>query len=187
MEERNIQKEISDIMAQRKIAIKSKFVPFSQSRHANEKTKTLNWIIEIYKNGRMIYSGAFSRGQAFCPSYNKPMPKDWNFGRTQWPKLAVELECEQGYPAKHKCGGITKAPKSKQIAPNPCDVIAVMLHEAEAINYASFEDWAWECGYDADSRKAYETYSICLACGLKLRNGFGEKVFAELFTLAQDY
>ena len=42
-------------------------------------------------------------------------------------------------------------------------------------------------GYDPDSRKAEGIYRACLELALKLRNGLGEKLLAELREAVADY
>jgi hypothetical protein len=78
-------------------------------------------------------------------------------------------------------------PKPKAIIPNECDVIHSLVADSDCLNYTSFEEWADVCGYSADSRRAESIYQDCLAIALQLRNGLGERAFAELQAACQDY
>jgi hypothetical protein len=42
------------------------------------------------------------------------------------------------------------------------------------LDYACFEDWAQELGYDTDSRNAEAIYRACLDIGLKFRAMVGQ-------------
>jgi len=59
--------------------------------------------------------------------------------------------------------------------------------DASAIDYATFEEWAPEMGYDADSRKGEAIYRTCLEYALKLRGAVGDKAMEQLRTATQDY
>jgi hypothetical protein len=73
------------------------------------------------------------------------------------------------------------------IMPNAVDVIYSLNLDADALNYATFADWAETFGYDTDSRIAEATYRACLAIGLKLRAALGDAGLLELNTILQDY
>ena len=79
---------------------------------------------------------------------------------------------------------------SRLIRINPfCQIGVVwsLLNDARAIDYACFEDWADDYGYDSDSRKAEKIYNDCLAIGLKLRAGLGENLMEKLRDTLLDY
>jgi hypothetical protein len=73
----------------------------------------------------------------------------------------------------------------KPITPNAADVLNCLALDGEAINYATFEDWAREFGYDDDSRKAELTYKECLRAGLFLRAILGASGLEELQTISR--
>lgn len=52
--------------------------------------------------------------------------------------------------------------------PNPAEVLACVCDDYQSANAESFEDWASNLGYDADSRKAEKIWRDCLALGEKL-------------------
>jgi hypothetical protein len=64
----------------------------------------------------------------------------------------------------------------------PCTIIGA----TECGDYATFEQWASDLGYDSDSRSA-ATYLACLAIGLALRAGIGDSGLATLQAARSDY
>jgi hypothetical protein len=73
----------------------------------------------------------------------------------------------------------------RAITPNAADVLYCLALDGEAINYAAFEQWADEFGYDTDSRKAEAAYKECLRAGLFLRAILGENGIDELLALSR--
>ena len=67
------------------------------------------------------------------------------------------------------------------------DVLYSLVSDADAIDCATFEDWAINYGYDTDSRSAEKAYRACLESGLKLRAMLGEEALTKLRELFQDY
>jgi hypothetical protein len=56
--------------------------------------------------------------------------------------------------------------------PTLVDVLGSLCSDSSAID-STFEDWASDFGYDADSRKAYATWERCRDLGLRLRQILG--------------
>lgn len=57
--------------------------------------------------------------------------------------------------------------------PTAADVLACVCSDARA-DEQSFEEWCSEYGYDADSRKAEQTYKACAAMGPRVRRFLGD-------------
>jgi hypothetical protein len=57
--------------------------------------------------------------------------------------------------------------------PTLVDVVQCLLRDAEALNHDTYESWANDLGYDADSRKGVAIYEKCRAVGSKLKNMLG--------------
>lgn len=173
------------------LSIHAEFVPFSQSRNAKPDAKpsdrSLNWrvtLVRHYLNGNGdarsldILTTDYSAGVGHCPSYRYGMR--WNLENA----TAIEFETEKG----------RRAPRSPSmpigrnpILPDPVDVIASLALDSEILDYAGFEQWADEFGYDPDSRKAEAIYSACLQNALHLRVGLGEQALSELREAAREY
>lgn len=174
------------------LSIRTEFVPFSQSRNAKLDAKpsdrSLNWRVTLAKrwvndNGDNRYSDVlttdYSAGIGHCPSYRQGMR--WTLENA----AAIEFETERGrrapaYRSLNPIGG-------KPIMPDPVDVIASLARDSDVLDYAGFEQWADEFGYDPDSRKAESTYRACLQIALQLRNGLGEQALSELREAAREY
>lgn len=147
------------------------FVPWSKSRNAKEKHRSLNWRVTLTYNGKVAASVDYSAGIAHCPSYKVG---DNSVYRAE--KLAQETEF--GYAAM---------PHGKSIDPDLADVLYSLVSDASVLDANSFEDWASEFGYDPDSRNAEKTYRACLDISLNMRNTLGEAELARLRELFQDY
>lgn len=151
------------------LTIDAKFVPWSQSRNKGEKDKSLNWLVSLSKDGKTIVTTDYMAGVGHAPSYKAPLTVKRN--------QAVDYECEHGH-----------TPNVKQaIMPKREDVIHSLVSDSDAIDYATYEDWADSLGYDQDSRKGEAIYRACLATALKLRNALGEAALAQLREAFQDY
>ena len=79
--------------------------------------------------------------------------------------------------------------KSKHQIPRPDikDVLYSLILDSNVLNYPEFEEWASDCGYETDSRKAESIYRDCLKNALKMRGSLGESLLAQLSEAFQDY
>lgn len=151
----------------------AKFVPFSLSRNAKEKTPSLNWQIEISKGSWVVFTSQYTQGVGNLPGYK------FSQSHLMYYHDAVKGACETGR-WNPNIGGL----QSKLQAPKIADVLHCLLVDATAIDY-SFEDWCGEFGYDTDSRKAFQMYETCVQTGLTLRRmGIDLNEAREVF---QDY
>ncbi len=170
------------------LTVDAVFVPFSQSRNKGEKSPSLNWRVTVKRNGRDVLTCDYSAGMGHCPSYNRKAPAAWDRPLRMWQPLACAFECENGFALSpfHTWAGL-RADKARPILPDPLDVLYSLNSDRDALNYATFEDWAGTFGYDADSRSAELTYRACLEIGLKLRAAVGESGLVKLNEIFQDY
>ena len=175
-------KEIEAFMAEYGLRVGSEFLPFSSSRNAGEKHRSLNWKVTLRRDtpGRStaILTTDYMAGMAHCPSYPKG-------GRLSvYDDQRCAKECEYGYALYAKGAEMNMR---RPILPDPCDVLSSLALDASILDAGSFEDWASEFGYDPDSRKAEATYRACLEIALKLRQGLGDEGLRKLQEAAQDY
>lgn len=164
-----------ELLASWGVEVTSQFVPWSQSRNKAEKHPNLNWIVTVSKDGRDILATDYSAGVAHAPSYKK-------FGASSLVgEEAVRKECETGRISRVLDSGFVQTLANKSLPPPDAkDVLSCLILDASVLNNASFEDWASEYGYNKDSRSAEEIYRTCLDTALKLKNGLGESVFAQM-------
>lgn len=182
------------------------------TRSPNPDPDRFNLQIKILRNDRvLVYDGPFSMGAAHAPSRKatkapsgyltdrsiwdprtkttRPLTSSERLARYREDATAAELEI--GYPVEMKGWGqyirFQRKPKSELILPSLEDVMHCILLDADVLNYATFEDWAPDLGYDPDSRKAYEIYQACLKIGLRLNQAFSATELATLRTLFEDY
>lgn len=192
-------------MATHGITIKAEFVPLSKSRNAGSNWKGLNWKVTLQRNGRDVITTDYGAGIGHCPSYNKKAPANWNRPVRMWQAAVCEWECENGFEAELAAWGSMPDFKPKRrrvpaipggdverfervaILPKASDVVHSLILDSGVLDYATFEEWASEYGYDTDSRKAESTYRACLEIALKLRVGLGETIMAELREACADY
>lgn len=160
------------------LSIQSVFVPFSQSRNKNEKSKSLNWKITLLKKDKGVITFDYSAGIGHCPSYKQgPM--------NIYQKDAIDLECETGFHYRDFSGHPLKT--SKKIEPNTLDVISSLIMDCDVMNYNGFEDWANSLGYNDDSIKAKKIFDTCVEIFMKIRNAIGDDGIKTLQEVFQDY
>jgi hypothetical protein len=70
--------------------------------------------------------------------------------------------------------------------PTAADVVYSLMSDAEAADYATFEEWAAAAGYDTDSRSAEKIYNACRAIALDLYRVFGAAVLDRLRPIVQE-
>lgn len=192
---------LTEAMAKHGLTVKAEFVPWSRSRNAGEKDErgnprhSLNWKVTLERNGRPVLTTDYSAGAGHCPAYNKKPPANWDRPARFWQFYACEWECENGFEARYTFGGFNARTvpvsefKSRKIPiePKPESVVHSLIMDSDVLDYAKFEDWAREMGFDPDSRKGETVYRACLEIALTLRSGLGESVLAELREAGQDY
>ena len=81
---------------------------------------------------------------------------------------------------------VVKGTKATPKAPCACEVIYCLLADSSAASM-SFETWADECGYDADSRRALRTYEECLEQAKRLSRIFTAEERKALADLMANY
>ena len=176
------------------LTIKSEFVPFSKSRNAKEKHKTLNWRVTLcqqrqQENGfpitREIIAIDYSAGAAHCPAYKLFVRQAGGRDSIMRDEM-LTAECETGF-AVRMGEGTGMQFKGARIEPNALDVIHSLVMDSDVLDYSNYEEWAANTGYDPDSRKGEALYRQCLEIALKLRNGIGEAGLSELREAFQDY
>lgn len=126
------------------------FVPWNKSRNADEKSPSLNWKVTAKAKNAPGYSFEYSKGCAHCRMYNGQVT------------IAVVEECNGAFgivPFKNK-------------APDASCLLGSMLMDANC-GSDTFEDFAANCGYDVDSRKAYTMWQQCRETDYFLRRALG--------------
>ena len=67
--------------------------------------------------------------------------------------------------------------------PSTQDILNALVSDTQ--NLESFEDWAGDYGYAADSLKALQTFNACLREILQLKGVFNTKQLKELYSCEQ--
>lgn len=72
--------------------------------------------------------------------------------------------------------------------PTLADILSSLLSDGGAFfNAESFEDWARNCGYDTDSRKAEGIYRACMEIGRQLTAGLPPEILEKCREILEDY
>lgn len=161
---------------------------WSHSSHDGKPRPFLTWKAKLHKGtvpgeptGPVIMETEYSAGSGHCPASKR--------GRTDTDRAhMIAWECEHGRKAdgiayegrEVRCWGSSKG----ALLPDPVDVFALLLSDSDVIDCATFEEWASDCGYDTDSRKAEAIYRACLEIGLKLRAALGDETLSKAREIA---
>jgi len=94
---------------------------------------------------------------------------------------AIRTECETGAISICSFG------RRQKIEPDLVDFVCCIVSEAEAGDYATFEAWAPEMGYDTDSKRAEAICHECMRMFTQMRAVFGNDGLAELYKMFRDY
>lgn len=204
---------VFDILARESIELTFQFVPFSKSRNAKEKHKSLNWKVTLSRKGKEFLTVDYSAGCGHCPASAKTVPAGYRArdrkridgkvfpGTTSMyraPTAAEKLsdyleewrnaECESGVAMKYShTGEFVPVRPMKPIVPSTVDVIYSLVMDSGVIDYSDFESWASEYGHEPDSRAAESIYRQCLDIALKLRAAIGDATMRELSEILHDY
>lgn len=170
MNETAEQLDINDYVASLGLTYTAHFVPWKQSRNA-ENDPCLNWHI-IITDGKTTLSTDYMQGIGFLPGFN-------HSDRTVWYRGQYVEACQ----TRKWAGKQGRLPR-KVAEPSLTDVLYALVMDAGALDYACFEDWASDSDYDPDSRKAKKTYRACMDIALKLQHLINIAEAQEAF---QDY
>lgn len=192
------------------LSVDSVFVPWSKSRSYTEPTKnryavaengkrvahpadrSLNWRVTLLhsrvgtatQGGRYnvaILTTNYTAGIGHAPAY-----KAHKVGTERWTVdgvKAIEHETETGrkfHPGSFVTSGAA-------ILPDTTSVIAALVSDYSVIDYATYEEWARDMGYDEDSRKGEKVYRDSLENALRMRAALGDEGMRRLQEAAQEY
>jgi hypothetical protein len=177
--------EIKALIESLGIEYKAAFVPFSQSRNAKEKSLSINWLITLSK-GKQLLTTDYMQGIAHLPNFSQRWFANNNAAYRDFLERCVE---SGKYSESSKFHDDYKASiANKNIpAPDVVDVVYSIVLDSDVIDYAAFEDWANDFGYDVDSRQAEKIYRACLEIALKWRSMIGDDNLQKLREAYQDY
>lgn len=179
-----VKDKIGVAIAKYDLTVESKFIPFSKSRNAGEKMPSLNWQVTLKWGDKKILTTDYSAGCGHAPFYKNHIHNAMRL--SIWEHDRLMAECENGFPVDSRYENMIVWDKKRPILPDSRDVIYSLLLDSEVLEYATFEAWAGEFGYDGDSRQAEKTYNACMKIALQFRQ-LGESVISELRDAYQDY
>ena len=145
---------LKDRIAELGLSVESIFIPYELSKGAvdNPRTRdrTMNWRIKILQSGKEVLTTDFFCGVKSIDDVRR-----------------VNFETNTGIDYKTKL----------RIKPDIEDIIFAVVSDADVLNYASMEDWAYNWGYDPLTIEAQEIYNLCLKNSLALVNNLGQTAF----------
>lgn len=179
-------RDFAAMLADMGVTVECSFVPFSASRNKDEPRPSLNWRCRVLRNGKAVTgleSVDYGQGSGHCPAYKA--------GAKRYPvkadlQRAIAIECETGRRAMPSMSRGPYATSATISAPTAADIISALCRDADVLDYARFEDWASDLGFDPDSRKGEAIYRQCLAYGLALRAAIGNDKLQALRELANE-
>ena len=158
----------------------TQFVPWSQSRdyeHGKPVGQRMaQWRVTLLRDGKPIITTDYGQGIGHLPAYTR---KALGSNNSVDRMAAIAQELERGKAWPHY---LTAVP-----GPGMPDVVHSLCLAAEVLQHRSFEDWAADFGYDADSRKAENIYRSCMQIALQLLNGLGAANLERLQLAAREY
>ena len=178
----------TEALAHLGLTVRSKFVPWSQSRNRGEVVGkrpcySLNWRVTPARNGRDILTTDYSAGIGHIPHFK--LTHTLTADRLEALKATVETGRNhfdaKGEPAWRYVG------KHTEIWPKAEDVMYLLSMDSDVLDYPTYEEWAANYGCEPDSRKGEAIYRACLEIALKLRAAIGESGLAMLREVFQDY
>lgn len=146
--------------------------------------RRLRYQVDLYCRGAHVLTTPYIMGVGHIPG--------WDSFRAG-PRLTIHNDASIRAVLKAGSGGLVSNSGAldykpgEPIRPELADVLYCVVCDAAAIDYADFEDWAPEYGYDSDSRSAEATYRTCLNIALRLRAALGDAGLQALRDAFQDY
>ncbi|HDR9189408.1 TPA: hypothetical protein QDB51_003498 [Burkholderia vietnamiensis] len=171
-ENRDVQKEFDEIAKRLDLKISSQFVPFSISRNADSKQKSLNWKVTLSSiRNKMTFD--YSKGVGHLPY---PSPLQLSGYQKAVVNQAIDSAVETGIARKIARGAMayTIMP-GKEEFPTPTlqEVLYSLTEDTLVMHYLTYEQWAADFGYDPDSRKGEKIYEECRVQASKLSDVLG--------------
>lgn len=157
------------------------FIPKSQSRNRDEKSPSLNWRIQLIRNG-VSYETDYMMGIGRITERERSaMKQAVGYITSSGRKTLDEKRIANNMAETGQIIGIDNKIRLATIKPPKLEsVVYCLLRDVDVLNHSSFEDWASNFGYDTDSRKACDIYHECLKTALKLKSMFGDVTLGEL-------
>lgn len=159
--EKSIVEQYEETISNLKLELKSKFVPFSVSRHSEEEHKSLNWKVTL-SNGKKEITLDYSKGVGHLP-YPQTVFNVNNYQKRMINE-AIDSAVETGIARKLVI--VDKDVKflpGNAPFPNPTmqEVLYSLCSDSDVRHYLTYEQWAQDFGYDSDSRKGEKIYDAC--------------------------
>lgn len=174
--------ERNTIIDQLGLTYSAVFVPTRQPADKVQHPQ-LHWICTFTK-GRQSMTIPYHQGCAHVPGYQQ-------FHKNNYEKRLhddmIREACETGIVRADWKLDSYKSRKVKQPEPTLTDVLYCLVMDSSVLNTSGFEEWASDCGYDTDSRKAEKTYRACLEQSLQLKSLIGQAALDTLQEAFQDY
>ncbi len=141
---------LRDYIAKLGLTYTATFQPRPQPRET-VKHPQLHWLITL-TTGSQVAQFPYAEGMGHVKGYQQP---PWN-GR-----MTLAQADEQALYRKTCETGLLYHVRGIQPAPDVLDVLYCLVMDASVRHAATYEEWASDYGYDADSRKGEQVYRDC--------------------------
>lgn len=150
----------------------------------------ISYTVQLLLKGRLVIETDYSLGVGHVK-----VPKRWEDqpnGLTSDEVCAFNtLRNNPGAQLKNKAFHASlaaKLAKAQKVTPQLADVLHSLISDGEAyFDAMSFEDWAANYGYDADSRKAENIFRKCDEIGRALARGIPAELLSQVREILADY
>lgn len=142
---------IRDYLATIGLTYAATFQPRPQPRES-VKHPRLHWLVTL-SNGKQVAQFPYSEGVGHVKGYQA-------YHKTRYDTAQAEARyrktCETGLVQEREFSRPITQP-----APDMLDVLYCLVSDASVRHASTYEEWAAEYGYDADSRKGEQVYRDC--------------------------
>lgn len=157
---------------------------FQPKPQAGEKYPQLHWLITLSK-GKARLEVEYRQGIGHVVGYKQYPRTIW--GDEQAERFRKTCETWKLYTTFGEMPARVSETNKTQPPPKLEDVLYCLVSDASVLDYASYEEWAPDLGYDPDSRKGEEIYRQCVKQSLGLRRLIGNETLEALREAYQDY
>jgi hypothetical protein len=175
------------------LTLEAKNVPFRfPTRKADSQwdKSALHFAVTIYgapeaRTGArpVIWQGCYSVGAGYPVMWAQLEAKKAKGSRLGWLEgrrsLVSKLQqSPRAEPVDHAEARAAIVVRYRELAPlQIADVLESLQCDVSGTDDSTFEDWAGDYGYDADSRSALETFEACRETARAMRAGLGREAF----------
>jgi hypothetical protein len=177
--------QVNEILAANGVAMTAQHVPTTFDPRSKE-WQHIAWRVE-FSSPRGKFSTSYKQGIGHLPAGMVPQGGRYTIDQLERIKFALSTGMVPHKNCNANLGAASMRYGAKPLAkPDAADVVSSLILDAGAADYATFEEWAGDYGYETDSRKAEAIFNACRNTALDLIRVFGAGVVEQLKPIAQE-